>query len=474
MGAPDLIPLFGLGVMQKSRPATAQQRVNLYYEVQQDKDRTAMVAYGTPGLELFVNFGDTPVRGWIAPPVSSFSFFVHRGTFWQVDNAGVMTNRGTINTTEGKVSIAENGRYVVVVDGTNGYYYDMNAPATPIAQIAAPTFPNGANTVTWLKGFFICELLGSFYISGANDPTTWPGDFASAESNPDNIVRVLADHQDLHLLGDKSIEFWAVTGDPAFPFTPIPGGAVEWGLAARNSVAKFDDSLCLLAQNQLGQVIAARLAGYRIMRISNHDLEAKWAEYAGFSDAVGYSYMLDGHPMYVVSFPTGGETWMFDGSTNSWTQLKSFGLTRHRGELGGQFLGKPYLTDYASGKVYRLKPDVYTDNGDTITRTIVGRHLFNGFTRMGVDAFQLDIETGVGLATGQGSNPQAMLRVSRDGGRRWGPQRFKSFGKVGEYTKRCIWRQCGRGRDFTFEVSISDPVKVAILGAGIKPRGGTS
>lgn len=472
MGAPELIPMFGLGVQEKSAPANSQNRVNLYFELQQDQDRARVVAYGTPGLEEFTDFTGGGARGAIAPPKSVYSFKVHGSTFYQVDSVGALTNRGTINTSSGKVSMAENGRYVVVVDGTNGYTYDMDDPTTPIARIADPEFPNGARTVTWVDGYFVCELEGTFHISNPNNPTIWPGDFASAESSPDNIIRVIEDHQDLAIFGATSIEFWANTGDPDFPFERIPGSTEAWGLVARYSVARLDDSLAFIARNESGQVIAARLNGYRVQRLSNHDLEARWKRLGGAEDATAYSYMLDGHPFYVVNL--GGETWMFDGSTNGWFQLVSHGLTRHRGEICIAFNGGNYVTDYDNGKVYRIAHDVYTDNGDPIRRVLTGRHIFDGMKRMGVDAFQLDIESGVGLATGQGSDPQAMLRVSRDGGRTWGAERWASFGQMGQYTKRCMWRRCGRARDFVFEVAISDPVKVAIIGAAIKPRAGSS
>jgi hypothetical protein len=80
---------------------------------------------------------------------------VHRGTLWQVDNAGVTTNRGTLNTTTGKVSMAENGTQIVIVDGTNGYVYNMSTLA--FAQIVDADFPNGAATVCWIDGYFLVE-----------------------------------------------------------------------------------------------------------------------------------------------------------------------------------------------------------------------------------------------------------------------------------------------------------------------------
>jgi hypothetical protein len=210
------IPMFGLGVQEKSRPAVAQRRVNLYYELQQDQDRARWWPTRRPGLQApFVNFGDTPVRGVIAPPTSNFAFFVHRGTLWQVDNAGVTTNRGTLNTTTGKVSMAENGTQIVIVDGTNGYVYNMSTLA--FAQIVDADFPERrCDGVLDRRLFSRRGHERAFYISAYNDGTSWPGDFATAESNPDGIVRLVADRQDLIIMGSQSIEFWENTGAAAF------------------------------------------------------------------------------------------------------------------------------------------------------------------------------------------------------------------------------------------------------------------
>lgn len=475
MAAPDPVPLFGLGVMEKSRAANAQTCVNLYFELQHDRDKSVMVAYQTPGLDAaFVDFGDLPVRGVIAPPTSDYAFFLHRDTFYQVDNAGTKTSRGTISTSSGKVSMAEDGRYIVLVDGTKGYYYDLQNPATPIAEITDAQFPNGATTVTWLNSTFIAELDGEFYPADVGSATSWPGDFGTAESNPDGIVRVLDDHQELMLLGSQSTEFWAATSDPDLGYERIPGTTLEWGLAGALGIAKFDGAHVLLAKDKQGQVIAAVLRGYRIQRISNHDLEAKWRKYGATSDVVVGSYMLDGHPMAVFTFPIGGESWLYDGSTTKWSQLKSHGLTRHRGEIYFTYLDRTFVTDYASGKVYRVNPETYSDAGEPLRWEISGRHVVDGTRKIGIDRFQLDIETGVGLATGQGSDPQVMLRISRDGGRTFGNERWRSIGAMGEYKRRVVWQKCGRARDFVFEIAGSDPVKIAITGALIQPRPGSS
>jgi hypothetical protein len=63
---------------------------------------------------------------------------------------------------------------------------------------------------------------------------------------------------------------------------------------------------------------------------------------------------------------------------------------------------------------------------------------------------------------------QAMLRWSDDGGHTWSNEHLASMGKLGEYGKRVIWRRLGmttKLRDRVYEISGTDPVKIAIMGA---------
>jgi hypothetical protein len=65
-------------------------------------------------------------------------------------------------------------------------------------------------------------------------------------------------------------------------------------------------------------------------------------------------------------------------------------------------------------------------------------------------------------------DPQIMLRWSDDGGHTWSNEHWASMGKIGEYGKRVIWRRLGmttKLRDRVYEISGTDPVKIAIMGA---------
>jgi len=73
-----------------------------------------------------------------------------------------------------------------------------------------------------------------------------------------------------------------------------------------------------------------------------------------------------------------------------------------------------------------------------------------------------------------GANPQLMLRWSDDGGHTWNGERTTSLGRIGQYGTRAIFRRLGmttKIRDRVYEISGTDPVKVAIMGAELELSG---
>lgn len=470
------IPLFGLGVSSRSPYVTAKYLQNMYVERRPDGEKSMLVAYGTPGLDLFVSFGATPARGGIEFEPTSVAFVVHRATLWEVNNAGTMTNRGALLTSSGRVSMSHNGVQIMIVDGTYGYIYNTNT--TVFAQIVDADYPANTTTVTYLSRRFVVSILNSsrFYWSDIDNGLSWDAlNFANAETNPDPIVAVYASNGQLILEGTATCEFQGNSGvgDPAF--ISLQGTANEWGLAARNSIAKFDNTFACVMKNRMGEVMIAKMSGYIPEKISTVDIDWIINRYTAVSDATGYSYMVGGHPMYVVSFPSAGYTWLFDGSTGFWSPLKSYGLTRHVGEFAFNLVGKTMIADYTSGSIYRLNPVTYTENGTMIQRQIVGETIQpQDGSALSIDKLRLDIQVGVGLASGQGSNPQIGLEVSRDGGNTWGAQMWRTLGAAGQYATCVEWTQLGTigvpwAPSFTPRITVSDPVPVTIVSGCLNP-----
>jgi hypothetical protein len=456
------VPLFGLGNEGRSAVASAQSRVNLYVELQQDPEAgSKLVMYPTPGLVQVLDLGASPTRGAYAK--DTLRYLVNGTTLWEVSPDGSLTSRGTLQPTTGRVDIVDNGDELLIVDGTYGYTYDF--ATTTLTQIADVDFL-ASDTCAFLNGFFLVGRANSaeWAISDLYDGTAWdPLDFATAESDPDNLVRLAVNNGVVCLFGNKTIEFWGDSGAEDFPFARIGSSAIQYGLEARWSLARFSNSsLMFLGKNELGAVQVFMLVGSNVGVVSTPELEFQFSQYTT-STATAFSYVVNGHPMYHLSFPTDDVTWVYDGQSKEWHEARS-GEGRHRGEIHITSNGNSYVTDYENGKLYRVDQDAMTDGGETIIREWTSRHIKSAnFSRM--SELWIDMETGVGLQTGQGSDPQVMLQISRDGGRTWGAEIWRSFGAVGNYTARAVWRRLGRARNWTFRVRVSDPVKTVFTGA---------
>jgi hypothetical protein len=303
-------------------------------------------------------------------------------------------------------------------------------------------------------------------------------DFATAEGAPDPVVSVIVDHREVWLLGSTSTEVWFDDGNIDFPFARIQGAFLEIGCAATHSVAKADNTIFWLATDDRGFGTVQRAAGYTPQRVSNHAVEFAIASYATISDAVAYTYSQEGHTFYVLTFPTAAATWVLDISTGLWHERAYHNVDgtsgRHRSNCQMNFAGETLVGDWENGNIYAMSLDVFTDNGNPIKRTRIAPHITNDDKLQFFHALQIDMQSGTGLTTGQGNDPQAMLSWSDDGGASWSSEHWASFGKIGQRTARAKWRRLGRSRDRAFKVSISDPVRVVMIGASISATAGQS
>jgi len=455
------VPLFGIGNVGKSVNVNAQKRTNLYVEIHEDPEANGLTLYPTPGLTTFFNLGANPSRGFYQK--GDLAYVVNGSTLWEVSANGTTTSRGTLLTSGGRVDITDNGTQMLIVDGTFGYVYTF---ATKIlAQITDPDFP-ASTTCTFLNGYGIVQKTNSaqFYISALYNFSAWDAlDFATAESDPDDLVRVEAYSGQLVLFGTRTTEFWGDSGAADFPLARIGASAIQWGLAARWSMCEFMNSLIFLGRNQLGAVQVFLLSGNQAVPVSNPEMDYVFSTYSAVENATAYAYMISGHPMYQINFPSANESWLFDGLTKAWSKVSSGG-GRHRGEIQANFLNRSYVTDYENGKAYLLAEGTFTDDGVPIVREFISRHNKAGeFIR--IAKLWLEMEAGVGLQTGQGDDPQIMMQISRDGGHTWGAEVWRGFGRIGEYSQRAVWNRLGRSRDWLFKFRVTDPVKTVFVAA---------
>jgi len=466
-----LSPILGSSYVARSVNAADSRMVNLFPEIVADGGKQPAFLQRAPGLRQLVQLPTGPVRGlWT---FGDYAYAVSGTRFYQIDSNWVYTDKGGVAGT-GPVNMVDNGTQLFIAAGANGYIYNANTDV--FAQITDPDFA-GAVGVGFLDGYFVFNEPNSqkFWVTSLYDGTSVdPLDFASAEGSPDDLVTLIVDHREVWLFGQTSVEVWYNAGLPDFPLARIQGAFNEIGCQAPYSVAKLDNALFWLGKDARGNGVVYRSKAYTGERVSTHAVEWQIQQYTTLADAVAYTYQQDGHAFYVLNFPTANTTWVYDVSTGVWHERAGWEnnqFTRHRGQCQMNFADEIVIGDYVAGVLYAYDMTVYTE-ADTIQKWLRSWRALptgqNDLKRTTQHSLQLDCESGVGLVTGQGSDPQVMLRWSDDGGHTWSNEHWKSMGQIGQYGKRVIWRRLGmtlKLRDRVYEISGTDPVKIAIMGA---------
>jgi len=468
-------PILGSSYVARSVNAADSRMVNLFPEIVPEAGKEPAFLSRCPGLQRKSSIGDGPIRGlW---KVNDIMYAVSGDTFYKVETYGRTRLKGTAIGTvtgTGPVSMSDNGTQIFIACNPDGFIY--NTSTEVFAEITDPDFA-GAVTVGYIDGYFVFNEPNSsrFWVTQLLDGTSVdPLDFASAEGDPDNLVSLIVDHREIWLFGTNSTEVWYDAGTADFPLQRIQGAFNEIGCAAPYSVAKVDNSVFWLGSDARGRGIVYRNNGYKGQRVSTHAVEWQIQQYTDISDALAYTYQQDGHAFYVLIFPTANTTWVYDASTQAWHERAGWDngdFTRHRSNCQVVYNNEIIVGDYENGNLYAFDLEDYTDNGDIQKWLRSWRALptgTNDLKRTSQHTLQIDCEAGVGIDTGQGSDPQMMLRWSDDGGHTWSNEHWMSMGRIGEYYNRAFARRMGmtlKLRDRVYELSGTDPVKITIMGA---------
>jgi len=503
-------PILGSTYVARSVNAADARMVNLFPEIIPEGGKEPAFLQRAPGLKLLSTVGDGPIRGmWAFSSDDGVGFVVSGTKLYKINNSYTPTLIGYVSGT-GPVSMADNGTQLFIA--CNGPSYIYNNSTGIFGQITDPDFP-GAVTVCYLDGYFVFNEPNSqrLWVTSLLDGTSIdPLAFASTEGSPDGLLAVAANFREIWAFGTNSIEVWYDNGTAGFPFERIQGAFNELGLAAPYSVAKMDNGLFWLGRDRRGQGIVYKANGYTGQRISTHAVEWQIQQYTDMSDAIGYTYQQDGHSFYVLIFPTANTTWVYDLATQAWHERAGWVngyFTRHRSNCQMAFNNKIVVGDFENGNIYAFDLDDYSDNGSIQKWLRSWRALPSGqnnLKRTAQHGLQLDAEAGTyfavipatveylttesgdiltteagdSLVVTEGAKaikqPQYMLRWSDDGGHTWSNEHWRGGGEYGQYGNRIRWLRLGmtlKLRDRVYEVSGTDPVKIAIMGAELTMSG---
>lgn len=460
------IGLVGPTGQQRSLPFNAERTVNLLPIIDQRGADTASLL-GTPGLELFATAGIGAIRGGLQTS-DDRAFFVSGSVLYEIDSAGTATNRGTLNTSSGTVTMADNGFQLGICDGA--YVYILTYATNVFAQVTDSDLPL-AGAIDFVDGYFVINEVdtGKFYISGLYDGTAWDAlDFASAESSPDKLTRAVNFVGQLGLFGSDTLEIWRNTGDSVFPFSRI-SGSTPIGSKSPHTIISIDTSVYWVGHNSQGAGIVYKAQGFTPVRISTDAIEILLQRETSPELLYSWTYQQEGHAFLVISGGSLETSLVYDLTTQLWHErayLEEDGTySQHKGSCAIHVFNKVLVGDRENGNIYSLSLDVFSDNGDEIKRQRIYTHLIDELKDVRYSRLEIGVETGVGLQSGQGSDPQMSLRISRDGARTWSNSYSASIGASGQTNKTVAFRRLGIQSQCTFEITMSVPVKWALTGS---------
>lgn len=291
-----------------------------------------------------------------------------------------------------------------------------------------------------------------FRISNNADVSKWDElDTGEKSGSVDNIAAIKDLSGQLALIGDDdSAEIWGDSGNSDFPFERISGRSLNVGTAAPWSVAKLPDgTLVWLVSTEVGEHSIVASAGGEPVPISDRALENTIRQYSRVYDAIGSTYLENGHLFYRIDFPTADRTWEYDATEKVWVEL---GKETAENEVYAADHGRyqVHVTwpegnrmdlagDYASGKIWQISPDFVDDDGVDFEVMRIGPNTTNGWKFATVAEFTMPCELGTVDPTALGADGKPLVATvsfsySRDGANTWIPaEAAGALGRAGEY-----------------------------------------
>lgn len=494
--------------------------MNVYGEKNPPDAVSPFTYYPCPGTRL-LSAPATPsgARGLYSAN-SGDLYYITGSTVCYVDPSWNINPIGTIGTTTGIVSMADNGTSLVLVDGSiNGYEIDLttrafsqinstdNAPPSNSGSVYAFY---GADRVDVLDGYLLLNQPGTrnFYSTYLNQVVFDALYFAAKNGYSDNLVAVIVTRREIWLIGERTAEIWFNAGSANFPFQIMPGPFVQHGCSAKYSVAQVDGAVFWLSQDQAGDNILARGEGYTAKAITTQALVAEWSKYPTTSDAQGFCFQQNGHSFYQINFPSADKSWRWDETTQQWHEpvwIDTNGIEhRHRASCAAYAYGTNVCGDWENGNLYALDPATYTDNGATMVWRRGFPHMMKDGYRVRYASFIADMQCGTAPGTysppifpivaeevppivggnvlavpsgdallvkvgiGPDTSPKVGLRWSDNRGATYSNPIQQTLGAQGQYLAQPKWNRLGMARDRVFELYGNIVPGMALNGAFVE------
>lgn len=482
---PKLAGLIGGSGTTASSVLDAEETIN--YVVEKAQSRGAQnedgVLLPTPGFTRWSSAGG-PVgaRGFIYAADSRF-LAVIGGRLIEFDVNGTPTDRGAIAVDANPAIMVYNGPIggqVGIAAGGNIYVFTLATNA-----LSGAVLSGGYTHIAYAGGygFAFNPLTGRTLVGALNDLSTWdPGTFFTRSLFADPARAIFADENNfIWTVGTDTFEVRYNSGTGTQPWIPLTGLVGPYGVASAFGIGLSPAGNFWITRNAAGIGRFVVSQGGAPTPVGTYAIDSqidRLASSAGVTDAEVLVYDQGGHTTATVAlaaaqaanpsmpcsfnYDVEGKTWTKRGQWD--TQHAKWGLWAPRCHVLA--FGKHLVGDRTTGTIWVLDPASAIDVDGNGTRRLRRMPQLNKeHQRRPVDMLEvvMDLLQPAPQAPAQGSNPQLMFRLSKDGGRTFGNERQCGIGRVGQYRKRCYWTQLGAPEDFVFEFSYSEPVPAAIV-----------
>lgn len=408
-----------------------------------------------------------------------------------------MVHLFNLSTFTGPVRFCENGQYLLVVDGSDGWTLQFS---TGTIETIDPDsdgnegFPRGATHCICLDTYFLVNdprtnrynwsnpgysLMTSAGISGSGGH--WNGlNVAFKIARPDNIVAIVDCQNMAWLFGASSIEVHYDSGDyDTGVWKRYESAIIEIGCVAASSPAKYANNVFWIGSDKSGTVGVFMNEGFTPRRISVRGIEQVMSSMTRIDDAIGFTFAENGHAFYLLHFPAGDRTFVYDIVTGTWHErtylFREMGTThRWRGMYPTQAFGSLIFGDNSANSVH-ASDQFYYQNDDpqgsgvnyirSVKTTPIG---FQSGRCVRYLSIQPIFAQGQGLPVdtpqGVGVDPTAEIAYSDDAGESWTQERSVHIGKRGLYSHRSRLTTLGSSRNRVWRISCTSPVRFLLIG----------
>lgn len=465
MGGRPYRGFMGGSYVSQSPEVDCEDLMNFYPEISESNGaKTPIALYPSPGVRRFSSVAQLGGRAMFTNGDGRV-FGVTGQQFYEYFADGSSIARGAVAFDANPAFIASNGnggQQLGVCAGDHFYCYDL------VTNTLTEVLTSGATFCGFLYGYFVVLDNGNSRVQMSDlfdglvfDPTNF---FEPTISEGPWIAMQVTRYGQIWLLGPKDGEVWYNAGTFPIPFAPHPSGLVTFGIAAPFTLQESNDAVTWLATNTAGGYKVMRATGYRPERVSNHAEEYAFTQYARVDDAIGSAYSDQGHDFLVLKFPTAQKTRVLDFTTGFWAGRGTWIAEDNRYVAWRPTyhcfgFGRHLWADSDSGFLYEANIHFAHDvDSRVIRRYRTAPAISRGNLRLFFGRFELELESGLGLSQGQGSDPQVTMQCSNDGGKTWGTERSCGAGKMGEYGKRVFWDQNGSSRNRSVRTIFTDPI----------------